>query len=234
MVAEALGDTVAPVPFVEVVAAARSLARGGDAAAADAVGPGPSSSPPCARAPDAAETTSPSVRASSGDLPTLDGTKRLVSGAVTASSYLVSARTDGDVGLFVVDADAVGDGGRLGDHVGVRSCAPSTSTRTPARRIEPRRRPRCAGRLLLHELRILRCAQLAGIAAGRAAPGGRPLQGTPAVRRADRHLPGGGPPHGRRLARRQPDAGHRPPGGLAHRPPPAGHPGRGQRGGVGG
>ncbi|MDZ7676425.1 MAG: acyl-CoA dehydrogenase family protein [Acidimicrobiales bacterium] len=162
MVAEVVGAHVAPVPYVEVVAAGRSLAMAGDDLARQVAG-GVVVVPALREGPDASETTSPGVvaRGTGGDT-TLTGTKRLVAGASTASAYLVSARADDGLGLYLVDAAAV-----------PTSTDSSGMAGQPYRTIEldaTPGRPLAAGddalASLLHELRVLRCAHVAGVAQG--------------------------------------------------------------------
>lgn len=163
-VVEAIGRHVAMVPIVETIAAGRCLAHAGDPAAAD-IAAGAIVVPALREGPDARETAQPVTTAvETADGWRLTGQKRLVSGAGAATAYLVSAVADGDVGLYVVAVDEV--------------AAPSDSTSTTgqplrtleldgttARRVAFDDAPAALGRLL-HELRILRCALLGGIARG--------------------------------------------------------------------
>lgn len=160
MVAEVVGTHVAPVPVVETVAAGRALAAAGDELAREVVG-GAVVVPALREGPDAAETTSPTVTAGD-DGTTLSGTKRLVAGATSAVAYLVSARTTDGVGLFVVDAPAVA---ATTDSDGMTGQTYRTIEldATPAR---PLTGGDGALTSLLHELRVLRCAHLAGVAQG--------------------------------------------------------------------
>lgn len=164
MVAEVVGRFVAPVPVVEVLAAARCLAFAGDEWVPVAIA-GQIIVPALREGPDAQELAIPITRAESArDAWTVTGEKRLVSGATAAAAYLVSAQTPDGLGLFVVDAAQV------------RSVTDSASTTgqilrslhldaTPARRVALAD-PVAALASLRHELRVLRSAQLSGIAQG--------------------------------------------------------------------
>lgn len=162
LVAESVGEYVAPVPFVEVVAAGRCLARAGDPFASEVVG-GRIVVPALREDVDARETAVPDVRAVEDGGWRLSGQKRLISGATAASMLLVSARTDDATpALFLVEPDAVAGwtdsistAGQLLRSIDLDG--------TPGRRIDS---GEGALDLLLHELRVLRCAHLAGIARG--------------------------------------------------------------------
>ena len=163
-VAEVVGRHVAVVPFAEVVAAGRSLGSIGDALAAD-VATGAIVVPALREGVEAAETSRPAVTAEgTGDAWSLTGEKRLVLGAASATAYVVPARAGDGLGLFVVEADTVTD------HVDSTTTAGQLARTirfesSPARRLEVAD-PDAALASLRHELRILRCSQYAGVAAG--------------------------------------------------------------------
>lgn len=163
LVAEVVGAHAALVPFVEVVAAGRALSAAGDALASEVVG-GAVVVPALREGPDARETPAPFVTAEpDGDGWSVSGEKRLTSGAVEASHLLVSAAVGADVALFVVateDAEHV-DSVTLSGRV-LRT---SRFDSAPARRIDGSD-GHAALASLLHELRILRCALLGGVADG--------------------------------------------------------------------
>ncbi len=164
LVAEVIGRHVAPVPYAEAVAAGRLLADAGDPAAAQVVS-GTVVVPALREGPESVETAHPATIAEPVDDGwVLTGDKRLVAGATSAVVYLVSASVDGAVALFVVDADAVTD------HVDNRTSRGQVLRslhldRCPARRVELDDGVAASARLR-HELRILRCGILAGVAAG--------------------------------------------------------------------
>lgn len=163
LVAEAVGAHAAMTPYVEVVAAGRVLAAAGDGSAS--LVPGGSIVVPALReGPDARETTDPHTTAKADDDSWIvSGDKRLVSGATAATEYLVSASTGTDVALLVVDAGEVGatDSRTLSGQV-LRTLRLDA---TPARRIGTTDATDALS-TLLHELRVLRCAQLGGVASG--------------------------------------------------------------------
>lgn len=163
LVAEVIGTHAALVPFVEVVAAGRALAAAGDALASDVVG-GTVVVPALREGPDARETAVPFVTAEpAGDGWAVTGEKRLATGAVASSHLLVSASVGTEVALFVVStADA--------DHVDSTTLSGRVlrTTRfdgTNARRVDT---PdgHAALATVVHELRVLRCALLGGVADG--------------------------------------------------------------------
>ncbi len=163
MVAAAVGAGAAMVPFVEAVACGRSLATAGDALAG-AIAQGTVVVPALREDPDARETSCPNTSASlAGDEWTLTGEKRLVAGATEATHLLVSGHDGNEVALFVVAASAAEgvDSTTLAGQV-LRSVRLDA---TPARRVD---HPDGLEALttLLHELRVLRCAQLGGVASG--------------------------------------------------------------------
>ncbi len=164
MVAEAVGAHAAMVPYVEAVACGRALAAAGDPLAAE-VARGAIVVPALREGPDASESTDPYVTASTGDdgAWTVSGAKRLASGATAASHLLVSARTTGGVGLFVVEATSATavDSTTLSGQV-LRSVH---LDQTPARMVASSDGLSSLS-TLLHELRVLRCAHLGGVAAG--------------------------------------------------------------------
>lgn len=163
MVAEAVGAGAAMVPFVEAVACGRSLAAAGDTLAAEIAG-GTLVVPALREGPDARETSNPSTTASrAGAGWELTGDKRLIAGATEAAYLLVSARAGDDVALFIVAASDVEvvDSTTLSGQV-LRSVRLDA---TPARRVDHGDGLESLT-TLLHELRVLRCAQLAGIASG--------------------------------------------------------------------
>ncbi|WP_436796037.1 acyl-CoA dehydrogenase family protein [Actinospongicola halichondriae] len=163
MVAEAVGAHAAMVPYVEVVASGRALAAAGDPLAAEVAG-GAIVVPALREGPDARESADPYVTADQTDDGwVLSGDKRLASGATAATYLLVSARTSDGVALFAVD---------LGDVSTVDSTTLSGQVlrsvhldRTPARRLDAAD-GLSALSTLNHELRVLRCAHLGGIASG--------------------------------------------------------------------
>ena len=164
LIAEVVGRHVAPVPFAEVVSTARLLGAAGDEAASRILG-GEIVVPALREGVEAAEALRPTVRATSaGEEWTLTGNKRLVIGATDAVAYLVPATTDGELQLFVVSAgditahtDSTTSAGQLARSIDLDG--------TAARRIELPD-PLAALESLRHELRILRCAQYAGVADG--------------------------------------------------------------------
>lgn len=163
LIAEVVGVHAAMVPFVETVAAGRALAAAGDDLAA-AVAGGSIVVTALREGPDARESPNPFATAKAdGDRWVVTGDKRLVSGATAAAAYLVSATIEDEIGLFVVDAGAATevDSTTLSGQV-LRSVRLDA---TPARRVELAD-GHAALRTLLHELRVLRCAQLGGIADG--------------------------------------------------------------------
>jgi 3-oxocholest-4-en-26-oyl-CoA dehydrogenase beta subunit len=164
LVAEIAGARVAPVPYVEVVAAGRCLGRAGDPTARE-VAAGAVVVPALREGPDAAELARPSTMASDdGETCSLTGEKRLVSGATAATAYLVSAVTGSDVGLFAVDAGAVA-GHRDSTSMTGRTMRTIVLEGTPGRRVRTGDGSVALGNLR-HDLRVLRCGQLAGVAAG--------------------------------------------------------------------
>ncbi len=163
MVAEVVGAHVAPVPYVEVVACGRALAAAGDSLAADVVA-GAIVVPALREGPDARETAGPYTAAHrDGDRWMLTGDKRLISGATAATHLLVSAAAEDGVVFFVVDATAIEttDSMTLSGQV-ARSVRLDA---TPARRVAAADGP-AALSTMLHELRVLRCALLGGVAGG--------------------------------------------------------------------
>ena len=164
LVAEVVGRHVAPVPFAEVVATGRLLAAIGDEQAAT-VARGDIVVPALREGVEASETLRPTVRATStGAGWTLSGEKRLVTGATAAVGHLVPAAMDGELGLFVVASDDVGS------HTDSLTSAGQVARslhldHTVARRLDCPD-PLAALESLRHELRILRCAQYAGVADG--------------------------------------------------------------------
>lgn len=162
MVAEVVGRHTALVPYVEAIAAGRSLAAAGDDLATE-IATGAVVVPALREGPDARESATPATLASgNGDAWTLTGDKRLLSGCAAASHLLVSATVGSGVGLFVVDAATV-DGTDSTTLSGQRLRSVRFDA-TPARRVAGDG----VGRLvdLLHELRILRCSLLSGVADG--------------------------------------------------------------------
>lgn len=163
LVAEVVGRHVATVPYGETVAAARVLAEAADPLAAE-VAAGTIVVPALREGIEAAETARPTTSAAAdGGGWLVTGEKRLVTGAVAASAYLVPARTGDDLGLFIVDASAVHGtdstttAGQVARTIGLdRARARLISLADPVAALAS----------LRHELRILRCAQFAGVAAG--------------------------------------------------------------------
>lgn len=164
LVAEEVGAHVAPVPYVEAVAAGRALGAAGDDLARD-VAQGTIVVPALREDVDCRESTTPVTTAARDATGwRLTGTKRLVSGATAASAYLVSTTVGGEVSLHVVDA---------GDVAGATDSISTTGQvlrsldldGTPGRRIDMPDGIDALQRLL-HELRVLRCAQLGGVARG--------------------------------------------------------------------
>jgi alkylation response protein AidB-like acyl-CoA dehydrogenase len=164
LIAEVVGRHVAPVPFVEALATARLLAAAGDPLAGE-VASGAVVVPALREGPDASETAHPATTASRAEGGwTLSGEKRLVTGLVSAVALVVPADAGGELGLFVVPADAVGE------HVESTTTAGQHArtvalTDTAARRLDVADAQELLA-TLRHELRVLRCAHLAGIAAG--------------------------------------------------------------------
>ena len=164
LVAEVVGRHVAPVPFVEVLATGRLLASAGDPLAGE-IASGAVVVSALREGPDASETANPTTVASRDDGGwSLTGEKRLVTGLAAAVGLVVPADAGGELGLFVVPADAAGD------HAGSTTTAGQhartvTLTETSARRLDVDDAPELLA-TLRHELRVLRCAQLAGVAAG--------------------------------------------------------------------
>lgn len=163
LVAEVLGRHVAPVPYLEVVAAGRALARAGHSLA-ERVAAGSIVVPALREGPDAAEVRVPSTTAvADGDTWRIEGTKRLISGGAVADHFVVSATIDGTAGrvpaLFVVSAeglpstDSVSTAGQILRSVELDGV---TATRVDGD----------GQTSLAHELRVLRCALLAGISDG--------------------------------------------------------------------
>lgn len=174
LLAQVVGTHVAPIPFVETVAAGRLLAAADDPLAGEIV-TGAIVVPALREGPDASETTSPATTGTDdGSTWLLTGDKRLVSGATDAVAFLVSAsvatrsgdgaRSGGGVGLFVVAASDVAD---TVDSTSMSGQCMRTLRLddTPARRVHVTD-GQGALATLRHELRVLRCAHLAGIAAG--------------------------------------------------------------------
>lgn len=164
LVAEVVGRHVALVPFADVVAAGRLLGAVGDPLASDIPG-GAVVVPALREGVEATETHRPTTSAEArGDAWSISGEKRLVSGASAAVAYVVPAATADGLALFVVDAGAVTD--------------QIDSTTTAGQLLRTLRFDAVAARRvdvadadaalssLRHELRILRCAQYAGVAAG--------------------------------------------------------------------
>lgn len=173
LLAQVVGTHVAPIPFVETVAAGRLLAAADDPLAREIVA-GAIVVPALREGPDASETTSPATTGTDdGPRWLLAGEKRLVSGATDAAAFLVSASVgtgsgatgSGDgVGLFVVTAGDVDD--TVDSTTMTGQCMRTLRLdATPARRIDVTD-GQGALATLRHELRVLRCAHLAGIAAG--------------------------------------------------------------------
>ena len=164
LIAEVIGRHVATVPFVEVVAAARLLAAVGDPRAAAAAA-GDIIVPALREGVEAVETLRPAVRATTtGDGWMLTGEKRLVTGAVAATGHVVPATADGELALYVVASDDIDS------HTDSTTSAGQVARslrfdRTTAHRLDCPD-PLAALESLRHELRILRCAQYAGVADG--------------------------------------------------------------------
>lgn len=165
LVAEAIGRGPGLVPYAEVVAAGRALARAGHPRA-ETVATGTVVVPALTEGPTAAApirpTTTVSERASGC---TITGEKRLVPGTTSASAVVVSATGGDGPGLFVVDVGAIPAGGivRSTSTTG-QSLASFRFDETPAERLDGSGAE--ALHALHHDLRVLRCAQLSGIAAG--------------------------------------------------------------------
>lgn len=163
LVAEVVGAHAALVPFIEAVAAGRALAAADDALAGE-IAAGAVVVPTLREGPDARESTVPFVTAEpDGDRWRISGEKRLATGAVVATHLLVSASVGSDTGLFVVSSDDAThiDSATLSGRV-LRT---SHFEATPARRVDtPDGHSALA--TLLHELRVLRCALLGGVADG--------------------------------------------------------------------
>lgn len=162
-IAEVVGAHVAPIPFVEVAAVGRMLASIGDPAAVD-VASGSVVVPALREGADAAETTQPGTRADHDGGWRLTGEKRLVSGATAAAAYVVPAVSDGAVALYLVQA---GDVAEAVDSTSMSGQVLRTVRleSTSARRLDTVD-PVAALAVLRHELRVLRSAHLAGVAAG--------------------------------------------------------------------
>lgn len=155
LVAEVAGAHAAPVPLVDAVASGRAL-RGDSLAAAVAAGTA-IVRVALREGPDASEHRVPASTAEERDGATvLAGRKHAVGGPL-ATHYLVSASDGGRVGLYLVDADAVGRE------------ASFTSTGAPVYDIElagtPARRVGDAEAVdaLVRDLTVLRCANQAGV-----------------------------------------------------------------------
>ena len=162
MVAEAVGRHTAVIPYVETVAAGRALAAAEHPMASETVG-GTVVAPALREGPDARESATPSTAAAStGDGWALTGDKRLLSGCTTADHLLVSAMTDDGVGLFLVDATTVRSTGSTTMSGQVLHSVHLDGT--PGRRLDGDGLEQL--RALLHELRVLRCAHLGGVAEG--------------------------------------------------------------------
>lgn len=162
-VAEVVGAHVAPVPFVEAVAAGRLLADADPDLAREIVA-GTIVVPALREGADAAETGHPTTRADDERGWFLTGEKRLVSGATNARAHVVPAAVDGALSLFVVEAadvsshlDSASMTGQIMRTIGF--------DRARARRLEVVD-PVASLATLRHELRVLRCAHVAGVAAG--------------------------------------------------------------------
>lgn len=169
LVAEAVGKGPGLVPVADVVAAGRALGRAEDAASAalaTAVAAGERVVIPALReGPTAEETARPDVVATeAGGSWRLAGVKRLVPGGTAASSYLVSARDGGIPALFVAEAGA-GVEFEESTSTGGMKLRTLSFDDTPAARVAT---SGDAGGLapLLEDLRLLRCAQISGVAAG--------------------------------------------------------------------
>lgn len=164
LLAETVGAHVAPVPFVETVAAGRLLARADDPAATE-IAAGSIVVPALREGADASETMHPVTTATEdAGRWTVSGEKRLVLGAADAAGFLVSAVASDRPGLFVVAAGDVAetvDSRAMSGQVlrTLRFDATTAHRVAVADGIE-------ALAILRHELRVLRCAHLAGIAAG--------------------------------------------------------------------
>ena len=164
LVAEVVGRHVAPVPFAECVAAGRLLGAAGDPLAAE-VARGRIVVAALREGPDAAETATPSTTAARrGDGWALTGEKRLVTGAPEASHLVVPARSGDELVLLVVDSSTVSEHSDSTTAAGqvLRTVRFDGSPARALAAADP------VGALagLRHELRILRCAQLGGVAAG--------------------------------------------------------------------
>lgn len=164
MVAEVVGRHTAMIPYLETIAAGRALAAAGDDLARD-IASGTIVAPALREGPDARETSAPTTTATATATESawsLTGEKRLLSGCSAADHLLVSAVTASDVGLFVVDASTVAatDSTTLSGQI-LRSLHLDD---TPGRRIDGDGLGQLVG--LLHELRVLRCADLAGVSDG--------------------------------------------------------------------
>ena len=164
LVAEVVGRHVAPVPFVDVVATGRLLAAAGDPLAGEVV-TGAIVVPALREGPDASETSQPTTSATRRDGGwRLSGEKRLVPGLAAAVALVVPADAGGELGLFVVPADAVGEQAESTTTAGQHARSVVFAD-TAARRLDVADAPELLASLR-HELRVLRCAHLAGIAAG--------------------------------------------------------------------
>lgn len=162
LVAEAVGLHTALVPYVETIAAGRALAAAGDDLAAS-VPTGTIVAPALREGPDARESSTPTTVATQRDGGwAVTGEKRLLSGCTAASHLLVSAMAGADVALLVVDATAldVTDSTTLSGQT-LRSVSLDA---TPARRLDGDGLDGLS--VLLHELRVLRCALVGGVADG--------------------------------------------------------------------
>ena len=186
--------------------------------------------------PGRSDPTRPATTARrDGDGWRLDGTKELVPAAQLAHTMLIpAALDDGDVGVFLVDADADGveirpvvtTNGEPHADVFLDGAAVSERDRLPATARDPRvaLRPR-ACRAVRDPARRHRA---------RAAHGRVVHHRTRAVRQADRKLPGRAAADGRRVHRRRGDPVDHVAGRVAARPGRRARPGGGHREVLGG